>query len=482
MSGLLARLGHWRVEPIRPVLDASATADPDHAFPESGEIEAMLALLQNGAFQGLLARGPAVPLALRRLAAVLEQGSFDGLAGLVEVVMAEAEAAGAAVATKQGLDTASRSAQVVAAGSDQLVAASEMIAQHSEAICAHTDAARAANEDVRTASEKATHMVSGIAGAVDNAMLQVETLARSCELIGEIVRQIEAIARQTNLLALNATIEAARAGQAGRGFQVVAEEVKKLSQQTAQATAGIRTHIGHLRTEMTATLASMRVTRSTVGEGRNAIEALGQSIDGVAAGIDEAALDIKMVAAILNEQRSATLDVSRGINQVATALNGSLEQVGRMLDSLDVVDRTVARRLDQSEQIGTAGATVERAKADHVLWKKRLADMLAGHGTIDPDTLADETQCRLGRWCAGQTDPALRGHSAFRALAAPHRAVHEHGIAAVRCHLAGDHDGAHRHYQEMDAASGEVLRLLDALSRTARESVRTEVISSRECH
>ena len=102
-------------------------------------------------------------------------------------------------------------------------------------------------------------------------MQRVDALARASQRIGEIVAQIEAIAKQTNLLALNATIEAARAGEAGKGFAVVATEVKNLANQTARATDDIRGRIATLKSDMDAIVATMRAGAETVGAGQEAV-------------------------------------------------------------------------------------------------------------------------------------------------------------------------------------------------------------------
>ena len=124
----------------------------------------------------------------------------------------------------------------------------------------------------------------------------VNRLGNSSAEISTVVRTITAIAEQTNLLALNATIEAARAGEAGKGFAVVASEVKDLAQETAKATADITGQIDAIQAD---TLA--------------AVDAIGQ-ISTIVAQINETQ---SMIAAAVEEQTATTNEISRSVSDLA---------------------------------------------------------------------------------------------------------------------------------------------------------------------
>src|SRR6202008_859129 len=102
---------------------------------------------------------------------------------------------------------------------------------------------------------QANRVVAEAMGLATRSNGQIVTLAQSAQKIGDVVSLIKAIAEQTNLLALNATIEAARAGEAGRGFAVVASEVKSLAEQTAKATSEISEQITSIQTASDETVA-----------------------------------------------------------------------------------------------------------------------------------------------------------------------------------------------------------------------------------
>jgi methyl-accepting chemotaxis protein len=162
-------------------------------------------------------------------------------------------------------------------------ASEQMIAAIAEISRSTSQAAEVARSAVGTASE-ASHVIAGLSEA-------------SAEISG-VVELIEAIASQTNLLALNATIEASRAGEAGKGFAVVAEEVKRLAQQTADATTNITQRVGSI--EQGATAAAKSVVQ--IGE--------------IVSQINEIAMTI---AGAVEEQTVTTSEISRSVTVVAEA-------------------------------------------------------------------------------------------------------------------------------------------------------------------
>ena len=109
-------------------------------------------------------------------------------------------------------------------------------------------------------------------------------------------------------------------------------------------------------------------------------------------------------------------------------------------------------------------STVLRAKSDHVIWKKNLADMMIGRVQLKSTELADHHGCRLGKWYDRIEDPAIRNHPAYQALAVPHAEVHKHGIAAARLYEERNLTGAMAEIALVDTASKDVLRLLDDLA------------------
>jgi methyl-accepting chemotaxis protein len=107
--------------------------------------------------------------------------------------------------------------------------------------------------------------------------------------------------------------------------------------------------------------------------------------------------------------------------------------------------------------------TINLAKSDHVIWKKRLASMAAGRVQLDPNTLADHRNCRLGKWYYSDLANAYKGKPAYAAIEQHHIAVHKHGIDAVKKYNARDFDGALAEISEAEKSSVHVLDYLEKM-------------------
>ena len=131
---------------------------------------------------------------------------------------------------------------------------------------------------------------------------------------------------------------------------------------------------------------------------------------------------------------------------------------------LDLVQTNVGRELQELSELSFEGKIVRLAKADHVIWKKRLADMAVGRAALRADELADHHACRLGKWYYGDGSSGMRDHPAFSKLEKPHELVHRHGKHAAALFEKGDLSGALAEIEAVDTASKEVLALLDELA------------------
>ncbi|WP_193179424.1 methyl-accepting chemotaxis protein [Nisaea sediminum] len=354
--------------------------------------------------------------------------------------------------------------QSIASAVEELSATVQSISSTSEAAASEARDAVEVSESGRRATTDAVAAMEAVFEVVQSAVEKVESLAEASKTIGEIVSTIEAIAKQTNLLALNATIEAARAGEAGKGFAVVAGEVKGLANQTAGATDDIRARISELRSEMDQIVTVMRDGAEKVEHGRGSIDTAGTEMERLAAGITSVTDRMEQVAGILIEQEAATSEIASGVSVIARMSAENVELINGAITSLERSAPIVAKSIDAFVKQGVPNATIHAAKSDHMIWMRRLSQMLAGRQVLNPTELADHHSCRLGKWYDAQNDAELTGHPAWKALVAPHKEVHRAGIAAAETFNSGDLDGAIKLVYEASKASDEVMRLLDDLS------------------
>ncbi|MBF0563153.1 MAG: CZB domain-containing protein, partial [Alphaproteobacteria bacterium] len=353
--------------------------------------------------------------------------------------------------------------QGVATAAEELGASVREISERAGEAAADTDSAQASVQQGHNSVQEAISTMERIARAVHDAGKQVDTLAQASAQIGDIVNQIEAIAKQTNLLALNATIEAARAGDAGKGFTVVAGEVKNLANQTARATIDIRTRIESLRTEMSRIVISMAESASMVTAGQEVVKATGQAVNDVAHQISHAGLKITEISAILTQQTAASNDVSQNINVIADEVIEQKKMVSALMAILSTTDTTTSASIPELMKLELKDKTIHVAKSDHMIWRRKLAEMLVGRVSLNPQELADHHTCRLGKWYGGINEPSIRNHPAYAALEGPHRDVHALGIEAAKQYQKGDIDSALKSVTFAGAASIPVIYFLNKL-------------------
>jgi methyl-accepting chemotaxis protein len=264
---------------------------------------------------------------------------------LTEVLSATEATASASAQISSSAEEMAAGAQEQSAQSSEIASA---IAQMTKTIMETTGNTAAAADTSKQAGDKAllgssviSETVQGmktIADVVKNAAVTVQELGSSSEQIGTIVQVINDIADQTNLLALNAAIEAARAGEQGRGFAVVADEVRKLAERTTKATQEISDMIKRIQKDTGDAVKSMELGTREVENGLQLTEKSGNSLSQIVDSVAKVDNIIGQVAAASEEQSSAAEQIGRsveGINNVTQQTAAGIQQIARAAEDLN---------------------------------------------------------------------------------------------------------------------------------------------------
>ena len=161
----------------------------------------------------------------------------------------------------------------------------------------------------------------------------IGVLSQAANRIGDVIKLITQVAEQTNLLALNATIEAARAGEAGRGFAVVASEVKALAAQTAKATDEIGTQIAGMQTATQEAVGTIKTIAATIGQISEITTAISAAIEEQGAATSEISGNTHRAAAGTTEVANTMARVSEGATQTGAASSQLLTSAQQLADS-----------------------------------------------------------------------------------------------------------------------------------------------------
>jgi methyl-accepting chemotaxis protein len=181
--------------------------------------------------------------------------------------------------------------------------------------------------------QQALERMNAIADNVASSALTIGELKNSSELIGEVIKVIEEIADQTNLLALNAAIEAARAGEAGRGFAVVADEVRKLAERTQQATKQITSTITQIQTKTDAAMRAMDSGTEAVQRGKAMNQQVGEALERIITRTERVSTLVRAVADASEQQATARAGIVASVDSMNAVAQASSEAVQQIDDA-----------------------------------------------------------------------------------------------------------------------------------------------------
>lgn len=270
-------------------------------------------------------------------------------------------------------------------------------------------------DELNQVLESGQKSITDIAGGMEQITEKMQNMSQSmanleaiADSINSFVVTISKISDQTNLLALNAAIEAARAGDAGRGFSVVADEVRSLASNTSKSAEEVGGLIARIKQD----------TESGVK---------------FATALEESNVELSNTIAGLNNSYS-------GINSSVGAMKSSIVGV-------------------------TERSFIQTLKLDHIVWKGEVYEVALGRSQKSADAFVDHRQCRLGQWYSSDQSRQHQKSASFKAIERPHSEVHQNGITALKQLQNGDTKQSLISFEKMEQASMQLINILDDLAK-----------------
>lgn len=329
------------------------------------------------------------------------------------------------------------------------------------------EAASGANHEAQSGRRLVQESVASIdelSREVEQAEQTIQEVEQESVRIGSVIDVIKSIAEQTNLLALNAAIEAARAGEQGRGFAVVADEVRSLANHTYKSTGEIESMIQALQSGTQRAVSVMATGREKVD--RNVVQA-SQTLDSLNE-ISQAAETINrmnsQIATAAEQQRAVAEEIKQSIFNINDRTKQTASDAKLTSEAVSSLGNYAANLQDVIAQFkfsGDSGLDFSAAKSAHLAWKARVRNFLDGNSSLSHDEAVSHRDCMFGKWYYSEGLTRYGHLETMQQIDPPHEELHKLIRKIISLKEEGRQQESESLYSRIGALSEEIIQLLN---------------------
>lgn len=328
------------------------------------------------------------------------------------------------------------------------------------------DAAQAGLQQSDVTQQK----IEALVDQIHTASEVIEQLGQQSESIGSVLDVIKSIAQQTNLLALNAAIEAARAGEQGRGFAVVADEVRTLAGRTQVSAEEIEKMIHGLQEQAQGSVSAMTTAHADGKECLEQVEQMHVSLQDISSNVDTINGMNIQIATASEEQSAVAHEISQNVVRICDfSANTSLQagQARQDTEGLAEISSQLTTLVKSSGVDTSQLLDLSSAKAAHLNWKTKIRSFLDGKSTLSEDQAVSHKHCEFGKWYYSDGLKKFGDIKALKDVEPPHEQLHALIREIIQLKKQGDTVSAEKKYRQVAEYSNTIVELLDKTETAA---------------
>ena len=368
--------------------------------------------------------------------------------------------------TLRSMDTQSDETAQVATAMQEMSATVNEVANNTESAAHEAKTTLEASHNGQLIVQAARETIGQLAAEVERTRVVILNVAEHSQEINTITDVISSIADQTNLLALNAAIEAARAGEQGRGFAVVADEVRSLAGRTQNSTCEIRTMIEQLRSEVRSAVDVMQSSRERADNAVRGIDHTAEALSQIVDSVNRLSDMNNQIATAAEEQSAVAHEMSQNVENINNLSHQARDDAEQIEQTSKYLAQLSVSLQKSSNQFKLHGGNLDfiAAKDAHLDWVRKLEKYLTGDkSAIHHSSLANHHSCMLGRWYYSVGTQRYGNMPHMQELEAPHADFHRKVALAVMSHDNGKKQEAQKMLDEVRRLSGQIISKLDQL-------------------